>query len=280
MHTRRLLKTRAGFTLVELLIALTLTAIIGTAVTGVFITQSRFFDHQEKTSFARGVSRSAMNIIISEMRMLERGTGVVSASSRQITINAPYAIAMSCGTGGGGLIVSQIPADTFMSREAGYSGYAYRTGAGAYTYVPGNIKPTGGQASTCTTARVRVLPTDSGGRVLRLQPQTNLPPGTPVLMYQQVTYEFKNSVQVPGRVALWRSFDAVPLDEELVAPFDTTASFRFYVNDSPLPQTAVPGALGSITGIQLILDGLSERPMAGGQRQRVAMKTSVFFKNR
>ncbi|CAN5815695.1 hypothetical protein BH23GEM9_BH23GEM9_15260 [soil metagenome] len=276
------MKTRAGFTLVEVMIALSLTAIIGAAVTGVFVTQSGYFDHQEKMSFARGVSRGATNIMVSELRMLERSNGLVSASNRHITVLAPYAMGVSCGPSGGKLIVSQVPADTMMTGAAGFSGYAYRTGAGAYVYVSSTTAPTSGAGSVCTNVRVRSLPADSGGRVVALSPSSAAAPGAPVLLYQRLTYEFKNSVQVPGRIALWRRIEDLdsPRDEELVAPFDTSAGFRFFVNDAPTPVSTVPGTLSTVSGVQLILDGLNERPAADGSLTRVPMKTSVFFKNR
>src|SRR5690606_29287486 len=91
-----MLKNRAGFTLAEVLIALTLTAIIGAAVTGVFVSQSRFFDHQEKVGAAREVSRGALNIMMSEMRMLHQDSAIVSATDRRITLRVPYAFGFVC----------------------------------------------------------------------------------------------------------------------------------------------------------------------------------------
>lgn len=273
-----MLKTRAGFTLAEIMVALTLTGVIGAAVTGVFISQSEFYDRQEKTGFARGVSRGAVNMMMSELRMVEKGAGVVAATNKLLTVRAPYAWGLVCSSGGS-IIMSRLPGDSVMQAEAGFSGYAYRNSVGGYTYIEGGSLPSAENNSVCTGAGVTIL---TGGRVRKLTPGPGitLPIATPVFMYQIVSYEFKASTSVPGRVALWRRVHARNLEEELVAPFDTTAKFRFYVNDGPTAEITVPSPLSNITGIELTLDGLSERPERDGTFQSVPLTTSVFFKNR
>jgi prepilin-type N-terminal cleavage/methylation domain-containing protein len=277
-----MLKSRGGFTLIEVLVALTITAIIGAAVTGVFITQSRFFDHQEKTDFARGVSRGAMNIIVSELRMVERGGGVVSAAPKKIVVRAPYRMAVTCGIAGVRLAVSRVPSDTSITNNSRIAGYAYRNSdTGAYTYVPTTTNPNSQQVSNCTSGSpvVTVIPTDSGGGVIGLMPAVALPRGTPVLLYQEITYEFAASTSVQGRTALWRQVTG-EARAELVAPFDTTARFRFYVNDAATAVDNAPTTMSDLTGFQLVLDGMSERPNRDGSVRRVPLETAVFFRNR
>src|SRR5688572_5767133 len=283
MH--RLLKTRPGFTLVELLVTMVLTAVIGAAITGVFVTQARFFDAQEKVAFARGVSRGGMNMIVSELRMLEQGGGIVSATNKKITLRAPYAMGIVCGNGSGRLTVSRLPVDSVTLSDAGFAGFAYRKSDGTFTYVETTNKPDRDQGiSVCLNASVTVMTGSTMNQMGRVEQFPFVPTpaptiGAPVFFFQRITYEFKN---VSGRTGLWRRVDsaATPVDEELVAPFDTTAKFRFYVNDSPSAQTAVPSLLHSVTGIELTLDGLSDRPERNGTYQSVPLTTSVFFKNR
>ena len=104
----------------------------------------------------------------------------------------------------------------------------------------------------------------------------------PVLLYRIVTYEFKASAAVPGRIGLWRTVggQAAQPREDLVAPFYTTAKFPFFVNDAATAQTAVPSPVTNITGIELTLDGISERPESNGTFRSVPFRTSVFFRNR
>ncbi|HEX6135797.1 MAG TPA: prepilin-type N-terminal cleavage/methylation domain-containing protein [Longimicrobiales bacterium] len=289
-----MLKNRAGFTLAEVMIALTLTALVGAAVTGMFVSQSRFFDHQEKVGAARAVSRGAMNIMMSEMRMIEQDSGIVSATNRRITLRVPYAFGVVCDASVlNGLTLSMLPTDQAVLADSGYSGFAYRSASGDYTYVSGLTFPVAGGVGTCSASGLipggnGIVPDTTGGtgafagNAIQI-PLTigSLPPGTPVFLYQLITYEFKPSVNVPGnRVALWRRIHRTNQDDELVAPFDTTAKFRFYVNDAPSAQTAVPSPLSDVTGIEIVLDAISERPESNGSHQTVPLTTSVFFKNR
>jgi prepilin-type N-terminal cleavage/methylation domain-containing protein len=283
MH--RLLSPRAGFTLPEVMVALVLTAVIGGAVTSVFVNQSRFYDRQEKVSFARGVSRGAMNMIMSELRMLEQDSGVVAATNQSITLRVPYALGVVCGSSGAGLIISQLPTDTVMNSYAGHTGYAIRGENGTYRYRLSSEKPAAGGPTgqtVCTDNQITVIPTV--GRVVRLSPEpaTTPQPGTAVFIYQLVTYTFKASLDVPGRIGLFRRMDDKTGDneDELVAPFDTTAKFRFFVRDSVAARDDPPAELRQITGIELVLDGLSERPDGDGSFPRVPMTTAVFFRNR
>lgn len=276
MHN--LLKPRQGFTLAEVIVALTMTAVIGAAVTGVFVSQSKFFDHQEKVGFARGVTRGATNMIMSELRMLEIDQGIVEATNKKITARVPIGLGVVCRVGTG-LTVSMLPTDPSILAENGAYGYAHRLADGSYNYVEPANKPGPGNAGRCNDAKVRIL---AAGSVMYLLPGSmTADTGAAVLLYAKVTYEFKASDAVPGRIGLWRHVESSDLGaEELVAPFDTTAKFRFYENDAADAQDAVPGVLGDITGLELVLDGLSERPNSDGSHQSVPSTTSVFFKNR
>jgi prepilin-type N-terminal cleavage/methylation domain-containing protein len=275
-----MLRNRAGFTLVEVIVALVLTAVVGAAITSVFISQSKFYDQQEKLGFARGVSRGAMNMMMSELRMLEQDSGIVSAATDKVTVRAPYALGLACDYSP--FTVSVIPSDTFMYNDAKFAGYAYRLPDGRYHYVASSTQPSAGSAAACDASpAVGRFPASEGGRVLTLSPAapSSVARGTPVLLWQLVTYAFRNSEEVPGRLGLWREIDGEDA-EEMVAPFDSTAGFRFYVDDGATPQSAAPSDLSRITGLELILDGLSERPSPDGTFRRVPLSTAVFFRNR
>lgn len=275
------LRNREGFTLVEVLIALTLTAVLGAAVMGAFTSQTRFFDHQEKISAARAVSRGALNILMSEMRMIERTGGIVSATNQQVQVRVPYRFGMVCGSTGGVLTITTLPADQSAVVGTPYSGYAYRTAAGTYTYVEGAVTPAAGLSSVCSGAGL--VPGSggvvTGGSVITIPLGPIIPVGRPIFLYHIVTYSFGASTSVPGRTALFRQVNGAAL-EELIAPFDTTAKYRFFDNDAATAQDAVPSPLSNTTGIEIVLDAMSERPNRDGTFQRVPLTTAVHFRNR
>lgn len=273
------LKARRGFSLVELLISLVLTAIVGVALTSLFVTQAGFLDRQQKAAYARGVARSATNIMMSELRMIERDSGVTAASDTSITVRVPYAMGIVCATTATLITLSMLPVDSVMFADATIGGFAYRKADGAYTYVATTTIPALAATSTaCSTAGITVV---TGG-VKRTIATTALHPapiGAPVLLYQTVRYHFGNSAAVSGRKGLFRAVPAASIDEEIVAPFDTSARFKFYVNDAKTSQTAAPANLRTLTGLDLILNSVSERP-TNGVYTVVKSNTAVFFKNR
>jgi prepilin-type N-terminal cleavage/methylation domain-containing protein len=277
-----MLKTRrGGFTLAEVMIALVLTGIIGAAVTSVFITQAQFYDRQEKIGSARGVSRGAMNVMLSEMRMLERVQGVDTASSTHLVLRVPYLMGITCGLSGG-LVIRHIPTDTTIMNANVYSGYAWRDEDGVYQYRDvSNQAPTkDAGTATCTSAGIADIP--GGGTVRVNSGEGSMEAGLPVFLYMRVRYEFANSVAVPGQRALWRQTVRNGVNEELVAPFSPNARFRFYINDSATAVDTPPAQnqLHTLTGIEIVMDGLSERPNPDGTHEAVPHTTSIFFKNR
>ena len=283
---QRQLQARSGISLVEVIIALVLASVLGTTATGAFVTQSRFHDSQEKTDYARGVSRGAMTVLISELRMLEQEGGVEAAAPKRITVRAPYAFGVVCGNDPQ-LTVSRLPVDREVLDSAGYSGFAYRNrGTGRYRYEPvPSPQPTEGGAAVCAAAGMAVYSGGGGnldGKALQFAyvPRPLPEIGMTVFLYQRITYEFAPSASVPGRIALWRRIEEKNVNEELVAPFDTTAGFRFYVDDAATAQATAPVQLSRITGLEVRLDAVADRAGIRRTGQTFPLTTSVFFENR
>ena len=270
-----------GFTLVELMIAIILSGIFGAIVTKILVTTSRFYGKDSAQRNARQVSRGALGLIESELRMIETTNGVVSADSFNLTVRVPYAFGILCTTGGSIATASLLPMDSLAFAGAGFSGFAWRDSTtGLYTAVEVSATTGVGTASVCTAQSITTL---TGGKVVTLSPA---PPatataGSAVYLYQRVTYRFAASSALPGRTALWRDVPARALSEELVTPFDATARFRFYVLNADTAQRLAPSPLSNMRGIELVLNGASERTPLGRTAPATALlTTAVFFRNR
>jgi prepilin-type N-terminal cleavage/methylation domain-containing protein len=299
---------RRGFSLVELLLSLIVTAIVGGALVRMVVGQARFMDQQEAWRVARSVSRSGINRLMSDLRAVEATGGVVAAvaGGQDFTINVPYAFGILCRVNANVTTVSLLPVDSAMFAAPGYSGFAWRKNStGVYTYVAGNAIPSFPATTDCDNAlplgyqgnaaapyAIITLPTINGsppGRVVNLTSGAGLvaPPlgpevGSIIFLYRTIRYEFKASVAVPGRLGLWRTTLGIGgTTEELVAPFANTARVNFYVLNNPVPQAAVPASLGDIRGLELVLDGMSEQTPGGSTAPKTSnVLTSVFFENR
>jgi hypothetical protein len=230
--------------------------------------------------------------------MVQDSAGVADAQAggKRIRLKVPYRFGVVCGIAGGATVASMLPADSSVS--ATYAGWAWRAADGSYTEVAAtdplgadSLRDVTGLANeaTCTNARIfKIAVSTSGGgtrtgRVLELRPASAAAPQiSPVYLWQYVAYEFKASTAYPGRIGLYRTqADGTPaaVETEVMAPFDTSARFRFFVPNQDASQVAVPGTLGTIRGLDLVLNGLAPSKSSGGTPAVNKLTTAVFFKN-
>ncbi len=269
---------RRGFTLIEILVATVVTSVIGVALAGVIIALSSFASKQEAIRDARAASRSALNVLLSDLRMVEVSGGVVSAAPSAVTVRVPYAFGVVCDHTGGATVGSLLPVDSVTFASAGFSGYAWRDAAGNYQYEEVGVSVSMGNPTICDGENITTL---SGGAVLALVPDGTGPVASPFFLFQRITYEFKPSAAISGRIGLWRTVESTGVAEELVAPFDESARFRFYVLNNEVPSAAAPVNLANLRGLQLQLDGASlNKPKGGTDVATFNLSTAVFFKNR
>lgn len=273
------MRTQRGFTMIELLVALVVAGFVGTALTMLFLSQQRFYGAQDAIRDARGTSRAALNVVLSDLRMVETSGGVVAAAADDITVRVPYEFGIVCTAAGGTVVASMLPIDSVVRATAGFSGWAYRDSvSGDYVYQTAGVSVTASATGPCDGEQITTL---TDGRVVSLTPGVaGISPGTPVFLFQNIRYHFDPSAELATRNALWREVIATGVDEELVAPFQNTARFRFYELNETTAQDAVP-ALTDLRGIQLVLDGQSAfTPVGRDEPQAFDLTTAVFFKNR
>jgi len=282
MKRRSAVRPRVGMGIPELIVGLVVMGIIGIAAVKTFLTQTRLADMQHKRRLARSVSRTPINPLMSELRMVENAGGVAAASAASgassITVRVPIAMGLVCGQVGAATVLSMTPTDSTVLAGTALSGYAYRETNGTYTYTEGAVTVTSAGGATCAAAGITTLP---GGRVVTVTPFGGaVTVGRPAFLYQRVMYSFAPSAMLPGRVGLWRTLEASGTTEEVAAPFDATSSFRFYRNANDTSDVAVP-PLSQITGVELVLIGASEKPRFGKSVPEVApLRTAAFFVNR
>ncbi len=267
-----------GFSLVELLVALAFVGILATAFTGILLSQSRLFGRNEALSEARAGPTAAVNLMASELRMVETGGGVVAVGADSLRLRLPYALGVVCAGGGGATTAALMPVDSAVYAGIGYDDYAWQA-AGVYSYVATTTPPAAGAASDCTSAGIEAVP---GGSVVTLAPAAPAPAGAPLFLYRTVTYRFAPSRLLPGRRALWRATLDPDSAEEVAMPFDSTARFRFFARGSRTAADAPPVPLSDLAGVQLVLTGAAIRPSAGGTGGgylAAPLSTAVFFVN-
>ncbi len=134
----------------------------------------------------------------------------------------------------------------------------------------------------CAGSQIQTL-TAANAKVIKLAPQLSdtASVGTPVFLYRTIQYRFKSSDAVPGTQGLFRTVMATGASEELSAPYDGSARFRFFVGSSTVAQPNPPNDLSTLRGLELVLNGMSERTPSGSmEKYKAPFTTAVFFKNR
>lgn len=290
------LPLRRGVTLVELIIALVLLGLVSTSLTQIIRSQIRFADKQSSANQARYISRASLNVMLSDVRMVDADSGIVVAKSDSFTVVAPYAAGIVCGTStsGSATVIALLPYDSVAYAEGGYSGYAYidttTTGTAfrqVYQYKFGGATPTTLDSATtassapCNTASdvVRIFQ----ARAVAVQPVAPVQARyQPAMLVRRITYAFRPSTSVPGARGLFRTvLNGTHGTEEVAAPFDTSARFMYYLNTGAKTASASGATLNSIRGIELQLNGKSDHPVTGASQPEAApMTTAIFFKNR
>ncbi|HET9463975.1 MAG TPA: prepilin-type N-terminal cleavage/methylation domain-containing protein, partial [Gemmatimonadales bacterium] len=135
---------RRGFSLVELLLSLVVSAIVGAALIRMTLGQARFMDQQEAWREARSVSRGGINRLISDLRAVEVGSaggGLIAAAAggQDFTVRVPFAFGIICGQAANVYTLSLMPVDSAMFAAPVYSGFALRNNTnGTYTYHNSN----------------------------------------------------------------------------------------------------------------------------------------------
>ena len=168
---------RRGFTLVELLISMIVTAIIGAALVRMVLSQARFMDQQEAWREARSVSRGGINRLLSDLRAVEaRGRRWTEGSGgRRPGFHRPGTLRLRhplrhCRRNV--YTVSLLPVDATMFAEPGYTGFAIRNKTGVYSYNTSSGHRLAGTTALClngvydsihTVPAAERLPRGTGG---------------------------------------------------------------------------------------------------------------------
>ncbi|HEX7977945.1 MAG TPA: prepilin-type N-terminal cleavage/methylation domain-containing protein [Gemmatimonadaceae bacterium] len=293
------IRTRRGFSLVEIITALVILSILGVAMTKVMMSQTRSYQYDSGGRRSRTAARSAMNIMITDLRMTQDNGGIQYVdvtNNRRIDVRVPLAFGVVCSTTASSLIMAIPPVDSLQYQTMKFGGYGVRNATtGIYDYVPGGSISTVDRSNCHGGPKIYADTVPLSGRIGKVVQVTGaLPSGTVAgsmaMIWQTVRYQFDSSKVYPNRAGLFRivTGSASADTNELIAPFSWNARFKYYT--SPMSRTSTvngdtatataPADLNKIRGFQIYLAAEAGDTVPGRNGPKKSpLTTAVFFKN-
>jgi prepilin-type N-terminal cleavage/methylation domain-containing protein len=287
------LRTRRGFSMVEIITALTILAIIGVAMTRLMLSQTRSYQYDNGARRSRTAARSAMNIMITDLRMTQDNGGITyldATNNRRVDARVPVGFGVVCVVGAGGVIMALAPMDSFQYSSMKFGGYAIRNATtGIYSYSAGGAISSSDASNCHGGPKIYADTVTMGGRQGKVVQVTGTVPagtvaGSMGMIWQTVRYSFDSSKVYANRAGLFRIVTGPTTADtnELIAPFSWNARFSYYTTMSPkdTAKSTTPTDYNTVRGLQIYLAAEAPDTVPGRTGPKKSpLTTAVFFKN-
>lgn len=268
---------RAGFTLLEAVIALTLSSIIVALVSSVFLAQNTFYATVSDQSTVQDNVRTMTSILASEVRGISSG-GVRLAEADRVALRVPVAVAGVCDPRASQVRVHLVGFSQIDT--AAVVGYAVGGATGAWNYQTatwGSLFASSGStdAGACYTNGADTAGAATDFVDLNI---SGVPVGDLVMLFSEVEYSIAASTLQPGSLALYRGPFGGTLTE-LVTGLTTTAGFEYRRGNATYYTAVASADLPSIDGLRVAALGTAAQAPAGtaftfGWTIRIPMESS------
>ena len=253
MEALRSRQAEGGFTLIEVLIALTISGIIAAALVSLLVGQSRFYNRTDHQLNAEQVAQATFDLLSTELRMAT-GSDLLAAESDSLALRFDVLEAIVCDP------VSSSAAAIYVfdrSANAGLAGsFVGIAVSGPYeanfAYADNwNPTPTAtgsGPQSDCVAAGVPG--TGSTSDYLEISGWTSqfgtVPErGALVRAYGKLSYHIAASSFLPSGWAVWRG------NQELVGPFESGAAFAYVRSDGSVVSGVSSSDFDDVVAVKL-----------------------------
>jgi hypothetical protein len=259
---------RAGFSLVETMIALVLSSFVIVLVSTTFLVQNRYYSSQTLRAAAHDNARTATERMASEIRSV-MADGFLSAGPTSLTIRSPMLLAVVCDRQGNnisvhneggeaGIDTDEVAGVGWLDRSTGI--WSYRTATWSYVDQSG-----GNPATDCAGNGA-----DTNGATSefhRLRRFNLLYGSTPddgeiIMLYRETTFSIQSSALEPGTLGLFRaSYGQSAV--ELATGMDPTASFQYRTGGSAYANSVASANLDDIDAVRLVAEARKRSQSAG-----------------
>jgi hypothetical protein len=277
-------RERAGFSLVETIIALVLSSVVLILVSTTFLVQNRYYSSQTLHAAAHDNARTATERMAGEIRSVMRN-GFVSAASTSLTIRSPMLLAAVCdrqGTnfsvhnegGEAGIDTDEVAGVGWLDQTTGV--WTYRTATWSYIDQSG-----GNPASGCAGNGADT--NGASGEFHRLRRFNILYGSTPddgeiIMLYRETTFSIQSSALEPGTLGLFRaSYGQSPV--ELATGMDPTARFQYRTGGSTYANSVAAGSLDAIDAVRLVAEARKRSQSAGQDDITFGWSVNIILPN-
>jgi hypothetical protein len=259
------LGSRAGFTVMELIVYFVLSVLVVSAMYELLAGQNRLYSKQRELTDVRSTLRAAAEILTAELRMSAASEGDISTIERDsLRLRSVEGSGVVCGMSGDGEQTGLFAASGEFFATADDSVMLYATGSGGtdddawvFTTVTDVLGAGGGSVPSCTwgpaTEEVIVVDTLDGSAL------AGVAVGSEVRAFRWVTYGL---LQEGGVWWLGRKVGGTGSYEKLVgpmlAPADSGVAFYYY--DAMGATTSNPA---DVALVEILLRGASLRNTYG-----------------
>lgn len=260
----------AGFSLVEVLIAITVATVLGAGILALVLGQNRFYGQNDDAIYAEQSLRAALDLMAAELRMASP-TDLFEAESDRVSVRFDVLRAVVCAVNSGVSTVDLFVYDDVSNANlpSDFRGTAV-SGAydGTYTYRDGydGSGATNGAAETVCTVN-GAPPGEPKDRYRRagswhsdLAAATDT--GSIVRVYGRLVYRFADSGFGSG-LAVWRNA------QELVSPFEEGARFRYVMDDGSVRDAVSGSELTDVRTIRIEMTATGDDPNRYGIARQI-----------
>ena len=271
---------KAGFTLLEALVALTLSSVIVTLVSSVFLTQNNFYRFVVQRTRVQDNLRVVTDLIASEIRGVAAG-GVTTAESRNFVVHLPIAMGGVCHRQNQHGRVYMPGLSEINGDEV--AGYARQDAAGDWTYTTdtwSNLLVSSGSndADECLTRNGAdtVGASADFGRLL-IPGGTTL--GEVIMIYRDVEFKIDESELHPQTLAVYRKVTGDSL-REFATGITPDTKFQYRLPSATTYQNSITGASrDSISNIRVVASAIATDSIGAVESYSYEWTVSIPLRN-
>ncbi len=263
---------RAGFTMVEFLVAAVIASFVLTATYQVLVTQQRIASVQNEQVRAQQTVRAGLDILSQELREVSAvGSDLIAADPTSVTVRVMRSFGLACA------ITSSVP----PVLTASVPGRAFQSGDSVYVFVDGDPgTPADDRWRPSTVSAVVSGVTCPGGRVAQLLTLSgfaslaqvdSLRSGAMIRAFELRRYGVS---QVDGEFYLARTEGDAAV--ALVGPLAGATGIQFAYLDALGVPTATPGLVRQIRATVLTRSAIRDQ---AGQQVADSVATVVYLRN-